>query len=241
MERRRTDTIRTLMVEDDPVVAALHREYLAVLPGFELVGEAGTVADAVRMLEATTPDLVLLDVQLPDGTGLALLRELRRARVRTPDVIMITAMSSRLHVEAARRLGVVDYLVKPFSRVEFERRLGAFRDSHRRRGQVAAHRPLSQAEVDSLRGSGHQAPLPKGLAPASLEAVEQALADGEPRTATEVGDLVGFSRVSARRYLEHLVSEGLALAQPRYGGTGRPSTVYVLRGAAETRGDQYDR
>lgn len=228
-QHEKTDIIRTLLVEDDPVIVALHREYLAGLEGFELVAHAATVAEAVEALNRENPDLVLLDVRLPDGTGINLLRALRRARPESFDVIMITAVADRVHVESARRLGVVDYIVKPFSGHELIRRLTNYREGElRRRRSARASGTLTQREIDALRGVGGVVALPKGLSEATLALVEKALWQAPGRTATEISEQVGLSRVSARRYLEHLVALDVAEAQPRYGGTGRPSIEYAM-------------
>lgn len=222
--------VRTLIVEDDPAIAALHRGYVEDLAGFALVGVAATVAEAVDLLQSEAPDLVLLDVRLPDGTGIGLLRAIRHARPEAFDVIMTTAIADHAHVGAAAHLGVVDYLVKPFTRFEFNRRLTDYRETFVRRGTAEPGRTLDQAEVDRLRGVAPAPNLPKGLSPATLELIADAL-DGQPRTASEVAEQVGLSRVSARRYLEHLVTEGIARSQPRYGTTGRPSTEYARAGS----------
>lgn len=233
MQYGEPDVIRTVLVEDDPAIVALHRQYLSDIEGFELVAHAATIAEAVEALNRANPDLVLLDVRLPDGTGINLLRAIRRARPEAFDVIMITAVADRLHVESARRLGVVDYLVKPFSRHELSRRLTSYReDALRRRRAVRSEGALTQRDVDALRGVGDVNALPKGLSEATLVLVEKELRRAPGRTATEISEKVGLSRVSARRYLEHLVALGVAEANPRYGGTGRPSIEYA---AVKTR------
>lgn len=224
---RNTITVRTLLVEDDPAIARLHRSYLESLNGFELVAVVHDLAGAIAALRSTEPDLVLLDLRLPDGTGIDLLRTIRRARPESFDVIMTTAVADHVHVESAVRLGVVDYLVKPFTRPEFDRRLTAYREGFLRRSVVDRRATLTQAEVDALRGAGPGPSLPKGLSSATLALVVGALDRTRARTATEIAAEVGVSRVSARRYLEHLVAQGRAGARPRYGGAGRPSTEYL--------------
>ncbi|GIB35225.1 response regulator [Vibrio cholerae] len=68
---------RLLIIEDDAAIAQLHHRYLSQLEGFEVVGIATSQADARLQMEVLNPDLVLLDVYLPDGTGLELLQWIR--------------------------------------------------------------------------------------------------------------------------------------------------------------------
>lgn len=83
--------------------------------------------------------------------------------------------------------------------------------------------------LGSLRGS-QEAALPKGLSLATFAAVEQTVREAVlPLTAGDLGDLLGISRVTARRYLEHLVETGDAQRAPKSGGTGRPEHLYAWR------------
>lgn len=222
--------IRTLVVDDDPRIAEVHRGYVEQLPGFAV---AGVVHRATEALEAVTKggiDLVLLDLYLPDAHGLEVCRVLR-GRSRVPvDIIVITAARDVDTVRSAVTQGVVQYLIKPFS---FE----TFRDRMERyavyRARLERHEHLDQAQVDDLlrplRGAGGRAgrELPKGLSPPTLDLVGRVLRDrGGDLSAADVADGAGLSRVTARRYLEHLVEEGLAERSLRYGETGRPEHRY---------------
>ncbi|GGA65854.1 transcriptional regulatory protein [Pseudoclavibacter endophyticus] len=221
--------VTVVIVEDDDAVAALHRRYLETMPEFTVLGRAADVAGALALLERERPELVLLDLHLGDGSGMDLLRRVRALRPDDFDVIMITAVPDRAVVERAVRLGIADYLLKPFTQRDFAKRLGAYSKVREARRRAPAHRPLSQADIDALRDPlGDVRSLPKGLAPATHEAVSWALRGaGGPRTASEIGAEVGVSRVSARRYLEQLVRDGHATSRPRYGEPGRPNMEYV--------------
>ncbi|MGO2112469.1 MAG: response regulator [Pseudoclavibacter sp.] len=227
-----TDTnerIGVVIVEDDDAVASLHRRYLEAMPEFAVLGRAAGATPALELLDRERPDLVLLDLHLGDGNGIDLLRRLRSLRPDDFDVIMITAVPDRPVVERAMRLGVTDYLLKPFTQREFAKRLGAYAKARGARLRAPAHRPLTQADIDALRDpAGDTRATPKGLAPATHEAVSLALrASGAPMTASEIGAEVGVSRVSARRYLEQLVRDGHATSRPRYGEPGRPNMEYT--------------
>ncbi|MFS8098578.1 response regulator [Lentzea alba] len=220
-------SIRTLVVDDDFAVAAIHRGFLDAMPEFEVVGEAHRGGEALRAVEALRPDLVLLDIHLPDMSGLEVLARLR-ARTGPPvDVIAVTAARERETVRQAMSRGVDNYLVKPFTRTAFIDRMRQYlaqRTEVQRLGQV-----LDQDEVDQLMHHRPRALLPKGLSAVTLRLVTDALKDSESDlSAQEVGERAGMSRVSARRYLEHLVTIGKAEVQPRYGMANRPAHGYRL-------------
>ncbi|MFI6102094.1 response regulator [Lentzea sp. NPDC051213] len=220
-------SIRTLVVDDDFAVAAIHRGFLELMPEFEVVGEAHRGGEALRAVEALRPDLVLLDIHLPDMSGLEVLARLRVRNGPPVDVIAVTAARERETVRQAMSRGVDSYLVKPFTRTAFLDRMRQYlaqRTEVQRLGQM-----LDQDEVDQLMHHRPRAMLPKGLSALTLRLVTDALKDSDADlSAQEVGERAGMSRVSARRYLEHLVTMGKAEVQPRYGMANRPAHGYRL-------------
>ncbi len=224
-----TGQARTLVVEDDPVVATVHRGFVESHPRFVVVGEARTGADALRLASALRPDLVLLDLHLPDIGGLDVLQRLRMLPGPPVDVVATTAVRELDSVRQAMAGGVVAYLVKPFTSAALRARLDEV--WQRREDVRRAQDTLDQDEVDQLLAGPRAADRPpKGLSGRSRDLVREALArlcGAVPdASAAEVAEAVGMSRVSARRYLEHLVAEGHAQVTPRYGATGRPETRY---------------
>ncbi|MCP2263399.1 response regulator [Promicromonospora thailandica] len=233
-----TGRARTLVVEDDPAVAVVHRGFVESHPRFVVVGEARNGADALRLAAGLRPDLVLLDLHLPDIGGLDVLRRLRLLPGPPVDVVATTAARELDSVRQAMAGGVVAYLVKPFTSAALRDRLDEV--WQRREDLRRAEDTLDQDAVDQLLAGPRATALPpKGLSERSRALVQEALArlcgsPGEagsaavPRdaSAAEVAGAVGMSRVSARRYLEHLVREGLAQVTPRYGATGRPENRY---------------
>ena len=224
--------IRTLIVDDDFMVAKVHAGFVAALDGFEVVGTASTGADALAAVPRLRPDLVLLDVYLPDMTGLQVLRRLR-ADGAPVDVVVISAARDVDSIRSALHGGVLHYLVKPFDRRTFESRL---REYAAVRAELAALGQARQADVDRVfagaRGGGRPVPTtPKGIAPETLELVRQVLgaADADGLSATECSERTGLARVSARRYLEQLVAQGEADVRQRYGTAGRPERRFTLR------------
>ncbi|MDR6172522.1 MULTISPECIES: response regulator [unclassified Curtobacterium] len=221
-----TDPIRVLVVEDEPLTAEAHAAYVGRLDGFVVVATAADGREALAAVAAHAPDLVLLDFNLPDAHGLQLVRALRAAGSAV-DVIAVTAAHDARGVRNAIALGVVQYLVKPFSYRTFAERLTTYRAF---RLGFDDRRTLTQADIDerlgSLRPAG-QPELAKGIARETLQAVREVLVQaGGGVSATEVASTTGTSRVTARRYLEHLVDAGQADKDVRHSGPGRPEYEY---------------
>ena len=223
--------IGVLIVDDDFMVAKVHAGFIAALDGFEVVGGASTGTQALDEIARLAPDLVLLDVYLPDMTGLEVLRRLR-ASGSSVDVIVISAARDVDSIRSALHGGVLNYLVKPFDRRTFETRL---RDYAALRGELAELDEAGQGDVDRMFGlsRGRTLPVatPKGISPETLELVRQALAASGPDglSATECSERTGLARVSARRYLEQLVAGQEADVRQRYGTAGRPERRFTVR------------
>ena len=220
--------IRTLVVEDDALVAEVHASYVERVPGFAVAGVAHRATEALEMLAERPIDLVLLDFHLPDATGLDMLRALHARSASPVDVIAVTAARDPESIRQAIAHGVSQYLVKPFAFATFADKLERYA---RYRARIAGAVEADQAEVDAmigtLRPTGARR-LPKGLNATTLDHVRTAVrAAAGPMTASEVGGACGLSRVTARRYLEHLVVEGVLTLSMRYGGTGRPEHLYA--------------
>ena len=220
--------IKILIVEDDPAIAEIHRRFVQRLAGFEVLGVALTLFDAREQIAILKPDLVLLDVWLPDGEGFSLLRELRQCGAHL-DVILLTAAREAAALQEAMRLGVVDFILKP---VVFERlrdTLGNYAES---RAALAALADIDQQAVDALFGTPLQqvaaGGLPKGIDALTLQRVLAAL-NLQGASAEEIGSRVGVSRTTARRYLEFLVGQQLASPELEYGTVGRPERRYRQR------------
>jgi two-component system CitB family response regulator len=221
-------SIRLLIVEDDRQIAEIQRRFVERLDGVELSGIAHTLTDARDLIEVLQPDLLLLDVHFPDGNGLDLLRELR-ARDRATDVILITAAREVNTLRSALHGGVFDYILKP---LVYER-LEAIQHYRQHLTTLAGLHSVAQKEVDALlpRGHGEQTPeptsrLPKGIDALTLDKIRSVVQGPGNWSAEVVGQQIGASRTTARRYLEHLVSTGDLTAEVNYGTIGRPERRY---------------
>lgn len=228
--------IRVLVVDDEALAAEAHASYLARIDGFELAGIAYSAREAHAQLvtagAAGAPvDLVLLDLTLPDANGLDLARRLRAARVDV-DIIAVTAVRQTESVQAALAIGAVQYLIKPFGFAVFREKLEHY--ARFRARLVETEGASTQHEVDELLASWRppttRAVLPKGLSSPTLDTVSTHLrASADPRSASEVAAHLELSRVTARRYLEHLADTGLVTRTQRYGSPGRPEVAYAWR------------
>ncbi len=221
--------IEVMVVDDDFMVARIHTGFVERTPGFTVTGVAHTGAQALIEAERLQPDLVLLDVYLPDVSGLDLLGALREAAPEV-DVLVISAAREADTVRRALRGGIVHYLMKPFSYEDLRVRLEHYQQAYAGLSSAEA----DQADVDRVFGvRGNEKRLPKGFSPETLRLVEDALrglaTDPPDLSAAEAASMLGISRVSARRYLEHLAETGKAEVSLRYGEVGRPERRYAWR------------
>ena len=219
--------IKVLIVDDDFMVAKVHAGFIQRTPGFAVVGVAHTGAQAVLETERLQPDLVLLDIHLPDVNGLDLMHQLRDVAPEL-DVLVISAAREVETVRKALRGGIVHYLIKPFSQTDLQERLDHYRNTYQ--SLDSSKDVAEQSDVNRVFGLERaDRPLPKGCSVETLQVVEKALrAAGADVSAAELAIEVGTSRVSARRYLEYLNDEGLVDVTLKY-GVGRPERRYAWK------------
>lgn len=220
------DSISVLIVEDDFRVADIHEGFVNEANGFHVVGTAQSAASAAELNASLEPELVLLDIYLPDGHGTDVLAQLRSQR--SVDCFVLTAARDVATVKRCLDLGALHYLIKPFTKDELIARL---HDYARWRTSLGTCRDLEQADVDQIfHGVGRPSPdLPKGLSAQTMQLVIAALAEASDALAAEdVSQLTGISRVSVRRYLRHLADVGDAVIIQDYGTPGRPRHRFEL-------------
>jgi len=219
--------IRVVVVDDDFRIAGIHAAYVDKVDGFQTIAQVHTAAEAIAAVDRLRPDLLLLDLYLPDEHGLELAARLRRDGHPPVDVIVITAAKDADSVRAAMQGGALHYLLKPFG-------FPALRDKLLSYGQMrsrlsALHEP-DQRSVDRVFGAlraPDQLAGAKGRSPHTLEAVERLLVSGEQEmSAAEVAEMTGMSRATAQRYLSHLHEIGRVEIRLRYGSGGRPEHRY---------------
>ena len=234
-----TTAIRVLVVDDDHLNAAAHAQYVRRLAGFEVAGIAHSGTEALRLLQASLRsapddrvDLILLDMNLPDLRGLEVARRIRAAGI-TVDVIAITAVRDVALVREAVSLGVLMYLMKPFTFATFAEKLRGYQEFHA--GFDGEATLATQTRVDQTMANLRNPTrihLAKGLTHETLERVARSIpSDGGAISATQLALELGISRVTARRYLEHLVEQAVLERTARYGTLGRPEIEYRRRDA----------
>ena len=217
---------KVLIIEDDFKVAQINQKFVEQIDGFKVIGIKHTGEEAKHFLKQEIPDLILLDVYIPDVDGLELLWYIR-SHYKQVDVMMLTAAKETLTIEGALRGGAIDYIVKPVEFARLERTLQQYLS---KKELLKNKREMEQEEIDRLWGTpnheGSQA-LPKGIDPLTLEKVINVFNTHEHGvTAVELAAQIGTSRTTARRYLEYLIGYNLAVAELRYGKVGRPERRY---------------
>ncbi|WP_424767699.1 response regulator [Paenibacillus sp. sgz302251] len=224
--------IRVLIIEDDFRIAQINRRFVEKIEGFEVVGIATDEQQAHEHLDILAPDLVLLDLYFPDMNGLVLLQHIQKKNPLT-DVIIITAAKEFDTVREAIRGGVYDFMIKPVVFERFQEKLRSYQKYHHKMLLLGGeNKQLDQEGIDQLLwGSGDSGDkdryLPKGIDKITSEKI-LAFIEGSPEvlTAEELGKKAGFSRTTARRYLEYFVAKGEMAADISYGTVGRPERVY---------------
>lgn len=221
---------KVIIVEDDFKIADINKSFVEQIEGFSVVGIALNGKTYIQLLEQQEPDLVLLDVYIPDISGEELLLYTKRNYPKT-DVIMITAAKEVKTLEFFLQQGIFDYLVKP---VHADRIYKSLKKYKWYKEKLAKEEELNQKDIDEIMDKSIQRmenteKYPKGIDPLTLERVKgffsQELKDF---TAEEAGKELGISRSTARRYLDYLVTRGELNADLRYGTVGRPERIYRL-------------
>ncbi len=221
---------KVLIVEDDFKVAEINAQYVRRIEGFKVLGITKTAKETLEFLSGQVPDLILLDTYIPDVENLELLWKIRQ-QYKNIDVIMVTAAKEVANIEEAIRGGIVDYIIKPF---DFTRFKIALEDYAEKKAILKAKESMDQKDVDQLMSvSGDSSEvneteqvLPKGISALTLEKIENIITGLEGVTAEELGNKIGVSRITARRYLEYLVFLNKVKAELKYGKVGRPERRY---------------
>ena len=229
-EPRGDAPIRTLVVDDDFRVAHIHAASVERIEGFSCVGQAHTAAEARQLIADLRPDLLILDIFLPDEDGLSLLRSLAGQGSTPPDCIVITAARDLDSVRAAIGLGAVYYLVKPFGFQQLKEQLEGYRRWRRQVAAAAVADEADQATVDSLyelrRPAAAGRLSKRQLPPTMARILEVVSGSAHPLDAAGVAAELGISRPTAQRYLTELDRRGLLRLELEYGTAGRPIHRY---------------
>lgn len=216
--------MRILIIEDDPMVAMIHKEYFKKKDLANDLNHVSTLGEAKTFLEKFDADLVVLDNYLTDGQGVEYLPELKGY-----PIIMITAANDIQTVEAALTNGVVDYLVKPFTYERFSQAV----DKVQEYVSLLSKEKINQDLIDDYLNSGRveeeEDSLPKGLSRITLKKVLENIKEQEKGfTTQQVADDLDISRITIRKYLNHLVNINVLSEDAEYYTSGRPVSVFTI-------------
>lgn len=210
------------------MVLQVNKEFVDKTADFRVVGTAMTGKEALEGLERETPHLVILDIYLPDISGVQILQEIRRRELPL-DVILVTAARDAEIIQNVFRYGALDYIIKPFKMERLQAALQAYKTLHQR---LLGRYPLEQEDLDRLKSPNRQdlpPDPPKGLHDVTLRQVFlYVLKSGTSLSSEEVADGVGLARVTARRYLDYLEKVGKLELEVQYGSVGRPVNKYKI-------------
>ena len=220
---------KVLIVEDDPMVAMINEQFVSRHKDFVVAHKCNDGKSALEYLDENKVDLIILDVFMPYMDGFETLRQIRKKQIPV-DVIMVTAANEREQLKEGLHLGVVDYLVKPFTFERFKVALDKFI------AQVEALKDLdkvNQKNIDFLIDKSRKKVnelYPKGIQEKTLQTIIEHLKKNKNKwlTGDEIAEKVGLTGVTVRRYMTHLSETGMVIADMNYGTGGRPCMLYKL-------------
>ena len=229
--------IKVLLVEDDPMVREVNRQFIERVDGFKVIAMCSNGVEGYDQITKLAPNLVVMDIFMPEQDGLVTLRKIRNANLPV-DVITVTAANDMQTIQQILHLGVYDYIMKPFT---FERIQQTLLNYFTFKSKTVGVQGLTQKELDEMihpyreieeaSGNDHTllTELPKGFNRTTLDKVLHFVkAKKEGVSADEVAAGIGVARVTARRYLDFLEKQNFINVDVHYGGVGRPINHYYI-------------
>ena len=221
--------IHVLIVEDDYRIGDIHAQFLNKLDGFHVAGKALNGKEALQIIKQNKEiDLILLDIYMPDILGTEIMSEIRKANLKI-DIIIISAAIEKEIIEEVIRFGAFDYIIKPVKMKRFLETLNRYKQV---KSELKGNKTINQKFLDHYFGYDKRESIidnatPKGIDPITLKKIKDTI-NKHPLglTAEEMGNEIGTSRTTARRYLEYLISKGKLTAELEYGAVGRPERKY---------------
>lgn len=220
-----------MIVEDDPMVASINQQYLERNQNLKIVGQFRNGQEALEYLENNGADLAVVDYYMPIMDGLEFVRKCHEKNIKT-DVIIVTAANTAQDISEFLQLGIVDYLVKPFTYERFQKAIDKYLY---RKNLAKQNKTLDQAEIDKLLSQdqnirpAEKVVLEKGLQEQTLERIRTYLEEhkGTLMSSNEIASEVNLSRITVRRYMNYLVENREIISQIDYSTGGRPSIKYT--------------
>ncbi|KKK33397.1 transcriptional regulator [Salinicoccus sediminis] len=225
------ETIKIAIAEDDFRVADIHEKFIEKISGVEVVGKALNAEKTFELLNTRKVDLLLLDIYMPDQLGTDIIPAIRQ-NYEDVDIIMITAATDKTFLERAIRNGVKNYLIKPVTVDRFTNTIEKYLQD---RNLLQNKEEVNQNDVDKLFKNPDENKieteqiLPTGIDANTLHNILVVLKNNQKGlSAEEIGEKMGASRTTARRYLEYLISVNECRSEVEYGTVGRPERKYLL-------------
>ena len=220
---------KVLIVEDDPMVAMINEQYVKRNKNFELVGKCSNGSSALDFLDNNDVDLLILDVYMPKMDGFETLRRVRNKKI-TVDAIMVTAANDRASLEEALHLGIVDYLVKPFTFDRFQMALEKYISQN---NALRDFETLNQKNIDHIIDNTRKKSddlYPKGIQEKTVDLIMEYLKANEGKwfTGDDIAEKVGLTGVTVRRYMNYLAESGRVTGEMNYETGGRPCMKYRI-------------
>ena len=220
---------KVLIVEDDPMVEMINEQYIKRNKNFEIVGNCSDGLSALEFLENNTVDLLILDVFMPKMDGFETLRQIRNKQI-TVDAIMVTAANERESLEEALHLGIVDYLVKPFTFDRFQMALEKYIAQNNALKDIET---LNQKSIDHIIDNARKKSedlYPKGIQEKTIELIMEYLKANKNRwfTGDEIAEKINLTGVTVRRYMNYLAESGRVVGEMNYETGGRPCMRYKV-------------
>ncbi|MFC7062392.1 response regulator [Halobacillus seohaensis] len=221
--------IDVLLIEDDPMVQEVNRQFIEKVPNFKVVDIASDGKEGMQLAEKLSPHLIMLDIYMPGNDGVETLKQIRKQAFDI-DVIVITAATDKETIRAMFQNGAIDYIIKPF---KFERLQQSLMNYRTFQSQMSGNGDLQQQQIDEVIGNQLEdevKELPKGLNQQTLEQITHFLYENlAALSAEQVADGIGIARVTARRYLDYLQKTGEVDIDIQYGSIGRPVNRYYMK------------
>lgn len=220
---------KVLIVEDDPMVAMINERYISRNKQFHVAGTCKDGRSALEFLENNKVDLIVLDVFMPYIDGFETLRQIRKKQISV-DVIMVTAANDRESLEEALHLGIIDYLVKPFTFDRFQMALEKF---IAQTGALKQLEKLNQKNIDFIIDNSRKKSEdihPKGIQEKTLHLIVEHLKENKAAwmTGDDIAEKIGLTGVTVRRYMNYLTESGMVISEMNYETGGRPCMIYRI-------------
>jgi len=224
------------IIEDDFRVANIHTDYIHTIGGFIVTESLRTGQETIKKLKQSSrlPAIILIDLNMPDVEGSSLVRHIRHHHPAIK-IIVISVATERGLIKDVVDLGIFDYLIKPFEQQRLQQALKKYlHEFYLFQNRTS----VTQQDLDSLfyrESTITEDSHVKGIDLHTLQIVKRIFENQQFQelTASQLSELIGSSRSTARRYLEYLVGEHFLYIKPIYGTIGRPERKYIYYGTYE--------